>query len=84
MDRPTKEHEVNALLERMNLAQKVGQMTQAERMYITPEEVRDFHIGSVLSGGGSCPGDNRPSDWVEMNDAYWMASMEARRIFEVY
>ena len=77
MDRPTIEQEVYVLLERMNLAQKIGQMTQAERMFVTPEEVRDFHIGSVLSGGGSCPGDNRPSDWVEMNDAYWMASMEA-------
>ena len=30
----------------------------------------------MLSGGGSCPGDNRPADWVAMNDAYWAASME--------
>jgi beta-glucosidase len=67
----------NSLLARMNLAQKIGQMTQAERMSVTAEEVREFHIGSVLSGGGSCPGDNRPTDWVEMNDAYWMASMSA-------
>jgi hypothetical protein len=77
MDCPAIEEKVNTLLAGMNLAQKVGQMTQAERMFITPEEVRSHHIGSVLSGGGSCPGDNRPSDWVEMNDAYWMASMEA-------
>ena len=70
----------NSLLARMNLAQKIGQMTQAERMSITPEEVREFHIGSVLSGGGSCPGDNRPTDWVEMNDAYWMASMNADEV----
>ena len=67
----------NSLLARMNLAQKIGQMTQAERMSVTAEDVREFHIGSVLSGGGSCPGDNRPADWVEMNDAYWMASMNA-------
>ena len=67
----------NSLLARMNLAQKIGQMTQAERMSVTAEDVREFHIGSVLSGGGSCPGDNRPTDWVEMNDAYWMASMNA-------
>ena len=67
----------NSLLARMNLAQKIGQMTQAERMSVTAEDVREFHIGSVLSGGGSCPGDNRPTDWVEMNAAYWMASMNA-------
>ncbi|MFT5140141.1 MAG: beta-glucosidase [Lysobacterales bacterium] len=68
---------VEALLSTMSLDQKIGQMTQPERMAITPTQVREYHIGSVLSGGGSCPGDNRPSDWVEMNDAYWMASMEA-------
>ena len=59
----------------MTLDQKVGQMTQPERMHITPDEVREYHIGSVLSGGGSFPGENRPEDWVEMNDAFWEASM---------
>ncbi len=63
------------LLARMTLDQKVGQMTQPERMHITPDEVREYHIGSVLSGGGSFPGENRPEDWVEMNDAFWEASM---------
>ena len=65
------------LLKKMTLDQKIGQMTQTERMSITPAEVKEFHIGSVLSGGGSCPGENRPKDWVDMNDAYWAASMEA-------
>lgn len=59
----------------MTLDQKVGQMTQPERMHITPDEVREYHIGSILSGGGSFPGANRPKDWVEMNDAFWEASM---------
>lgn len=67
---------VEELLARMTLDQKIGQMTQTERMAVTPEEVRRFHIGSVLSGGGSCPGDNVPADWVAMNDAYWAASVE--------
>lgn len=65
-----------ALLARMTLRQKVGQMTQAERLHATPADVRQHHIGSVLSGGGSCPGDNRPADWLVMNDAYWAASMD--------
>ena len=65
-----------ALLRRMTLDQKIGQMTQPERLDASPEEVKRHHIGSVLSGGGSCPGDNRPADWVAMNDAYWTASME--------
>ena len=70
------EERVLELLARMSLDQKIGQMTQPERMNVTPEEVKRYHIGSVLSGGGSCPGDNRPADWVAMNDAYWVASME--------
>jgi beta-glucosidase len=69
--------QVEALMSTMTLAQKVGQMVQTERMAISPEQVKDWHIGSVLSGGGSCPGDNTVADWVAMNDAYWAASMEA-------
>ncbi|WP_310568925.1 glycoside hydrolase family 3 protein [Gemmatimonas sp.] len=64
-----------SLLARMSLAQKLGQMIMSERMATTPDDVRDFHLGSVLSGGGSAPGANTVSDWVAMNDAYWAASM---------
>ncbi len=67
--------QVEHLLASMTVDQKLGQMIQAERMAITPEEVRDHHIGSVLSGGGSAPGANRAPDWVAMNDAYFLASM---------
>ncbi len=67
----------DTLLRKMTLAQKIGQMVQTERMAITPEQVKAWHVGSVLSGGGSCPGKNRLQDWVDMNDAYWAASMEA-------
>jgi beta-glucosidase len=69
--------QVEALLANMTLDQKIGQMVQTERMVISPEEVRAWHIGSVLSGGGSSPGDNTVRDWVDMNDAYWAASMES-------
>jgi beta-glucosidase len=72
---PALKARVEALLSRMTLDQKIGQMTQPERMACTPEDVTRYHLGSVLSGGGSCPGDNQPADWVEMNDDYWAASM---------
>ena len=68
--------QVDQLLSRMSLAQKIGQMTQTERMTVTPEEVKSFHLGSVLSGGGSAPGENQPADWLSMCDEYWSASME--------
>lgn len=68
---------VEVLLQKMTLKQKIGQMTQPERLHITPEEVRLYSIGSVLSGGGSLPGDNNPADWVKMNDEFWSASMDS-------
>lgn len=73
---PTIKYKVEALLQKMNLDQKIGQMVQTERLAINPQEVKEYHIGSVLSGGGSVPGDNKPTDWIAMNDAYWAASME--------
>ncbi len=66
---------VDALLARMSVEQKVGQMIQGERMAVTPDDVSTHHLGSILSGGGSAPGGNQPADWIAMNDAYWMASM---------
>ena len=75
LQNPTINARVEALLERMTLAQKIGQMTQPERMSCTPDDVKKYHLGSVLSGAGSCPADNRLADWVAMNDAYWAASM---------
>ena len=64
-----------SLLGQMRLEHKLGQMIQAERASTTPEDVARYHLGSVLSGGGSVPGANRVADWVAMNDAYWAASM---------
>lgn len=62
----------------MTLAQKVGQITQAEIKSITPDEVRRFYIGSVLNGGGSWPDKNKHAgigDWLKLADAYYDASM---------
>lgn len=62
----------------MTLEQKVGQMTQPEIKSITPDEVRQYYIGSVLNGGGSWPGKDKhaaAADWVKLADAYWAASM---------
>ena len=53
------QNKVNALLSSMTLEQKVGQMTQAERTTCSPEQAKQFHIGSILSSAGSCPGDNQ-------------------------
>ena len=74
---PPESPRVEALLRRMTPGQKIGQMTQPERMPRHPGGgCGSTTSASVLSGGGSWPGANRPADWVPMNDAYWSASME--------
>jgi beta-glucosidase len=45
------------LLDALTLEEKVGQMIQAERGYISLDEVKAYNIGSILSGGGSHPND---------------------------
>jgi beta-glucosidase len=75
---PAIEARVRSILAQMTLAQKVGQMTQAEIKQITPEQVRTYYIGSVLNGGGSWPGMNKHAsvaDWVTLADAYHAASL---------
>ena len=76
---PDIEADVAELLGRMTLAQKVGQMVQAEIQAISPAEVKEHHIGSVLNGGGSWPEnvkDASAADWVALADTYYDASMD--------
>ncbi len=61
---------VEDLLARMDLSDKLGQMTQAERSVISPAQLAEHRVGSVLSGGGSTPTPNTPAAWAEMYDAY--------------
>lgn len=67
---------VDDLLGRMSLAEKIGQMTQAEKDSIPPEDVTTYFVGSVLSGGGGVPDPNTPANWREMVRAYITASLE--------
>lgn len=66
---------VDDLLARMDLADKLGQMTQAERSVIAPEQLAEHRVGSVLSGGGSAPTPNTPEAWADMYDAYQAAAL---------
>ncbi|KAG1467853.1 hypothetical protein G6F57_012838 [Rhizopus arrhizus] len=72
------ERRVQQILSQMTLAQKIGQMTQAEIKTITPEQVRQYYIGSVLNGGGSWPGMDKHASvqaWLKLADAYHAASL---------
>lgn len=70
---PAMERRVDALLAKMTLEQKVGQTLQPEIRYITPDEVRRYHIGTIENGGGSQPaGDKHASlqTWVKLVQSY--------------
>ncbi|TWX65748.1 glycoside hydrolase family 3 protein [Colwellia sp. C1TZA3] len=70
---------VKDLLAKMTLAQKVGQMTQAEITWVTPEEVKKYHLGSVLNGGGTFLHGKRHAtvqEWVNYMDVLYDASMD--------
>lgn len=68
------------LLGRMTLAEKIGQMTQAERGDVAddPSEITDAGLGSVLSGGGSVPTPNTPEAWADMVDTFQQAALDTR------
>lgn len=75
------EKRVSVLLAEMTLEEKVGQIIQADISSVTPEDVRRFHLGSVLNGGNSGPGgDDRasPSQWLQLADAFYEASADSR------
>ena len=71
------EARITALMARMSLEQKVGQVVQGDIASITPDDVRRYHLGSVFNGGNSDPGGryNAPAkDWLALADAFWDAS----------
>ncbi len=75
---PAQEAQIRAIVEHMTLAQKIGQMTQADIRAVTPDDVRRYYLGSVLNGGGGWPGNDMhaaTADWRAMADAWWSASM---------
>ncbi|TNE63996.1 MAG: glycoside hydrolase family 3 protein [Alphaproteobacteria bacterium] len=76
---PAMEAKIDALIAAMTVEEKVGQIVQPEIQYITPKEVRDYHIGSILNGGGSLPHRNKyatPGEWLAMADAFYDASLD--------
>jgi beta-glucosidase len=68
---------VDDLLSRMSLDDKLGQMTQPERRYVTPVEVGRYRIGSVMSAGGSAPAPNTAKSWADMYDAFQQGALSA-------
>lgn len=73
------EQQVEQLLSRMSVEEKVGQIMQGEIQAVTAEDIKKYHLGSVLNGGGSMPNriaNAKPQDWLKLADELYLASMD--------
>jgi beta-glucosidase len=72
--------QARALLAQMTVDEKIGQMTQPDKMYIqNPDDVATYGFGSVLSGGDSDPKTgNDLISWTEVYDQYQSPTARSR------
>ena len=78
-DRAT-EAEITAIIARMTVEQKVGQMIQADISTITPADLARYPLGSILAGGNSGPyGDERANaaTWARLVGEFRDASRQS-------
>ena len=74
------EAKVEAALKGLSLRQKLGQIVQPEIRAITPDEVREYAIGTILNGGGAWPGEDRaatPAQWRALSEKFQAAALQA-------
>ncbi|KOM34168.1 hypothetical protein LR48_Vigan02g031800 [Vigna angularis] len=70
---------ISDLMKRMSLEEKIGQMTQIEREVATPDVIKKYFIGSVLSGGGSVPAPKASAEtWQKMVNEMQTAALSTR------
>lgn len=73
------EQRVDMLLACMTLEEKIGQMTQVEKNSIRTGDITKYFIGSILSGGGGSPSqDKTPAGWAEMVSAFQDEALATR------
>ncbi len=74
------DRQVNALLAKMTLEEKVGQMTQPDQLFLkSDEDIAKYYLGSVLSGGDSDPKEgNSLEAWTNLVDRYQKVALETR------
>jgi len=72
--------QANALLAKMTLDEKIGQMTQPDQSFLkSDEDIAKYFLGSVLSGGDSDPKDgNSLEAWTNLIDRYQKRALETR------
>ncbi len=64
----------------MSLDEKIGQMTQADQMFLKSlDDIENYHLGSLLSGGDSDPkSGNDLGSWTDLYDNYQSRALKTR------
>lgn len=71
---------VDELISKMTIDEKIGQMIQVDRSAVinNPQDIKNYYIGSILSGGGSAPATNTPEAWADMYDQFQSYALQTR------
>ena len=73
------ERQADALLGKMTLDEKIGQMTQIDLAALKDKsDITRLFVGSALSGGGSDPADNSPQTWKRTCDELQAFALKTR------
>ena len=73
------EARIDALMKKMTIEQKVGQLIQGDISTITPKDLEAYPLGSILAGGNSGPNGNERSsaaDWAKLVGEFRAVSMK--------
>ncbi|HXI72114.1 MAG TPA: glycoside hydrolase family 3 N-terminal domain-containing protein [Verrucomicrobiae bacterium] len=71
--------QAEALLGKMTLDEKIGQMVQVDMAALQNQaDIQKYFLGSLLSGGGSDPADNRAQTWLQVVNDYQAQALGTR------
>ncbi len=74
------ENEISALIAKMTIEQKIGQLIQADISAVKSQDLAEYPLGSILAGGNSGPyGDERASaaKWGQLVGEFRKASQKS-------
>lgn len=73
------EARVADLLSYMTLEEKIGQMALVEKNSLLElEDIREYHLGAILSGSGAKPEENTVLGWKHMIDSFQVQARSSR------
>ena len=73
------EEKIDSIISLMTIEEKIGQMTQVDQQFLDDiQDISNYALGSLLSGGGSKPDTNSFEAWANMYDKYQKIAMTSR------